>query len=271
MQKQVFFVLLLILSLSAAAMAAPQRIVSLAPSITENLFALGVGDRVVGVTSWCDYPEEAKTKTVVGDALSLNLEVLLSLEPDLVVGDSTLVQGHLETLESFGIPTFVVSPSTIAEVQHSLIELGEAVGEPKKGEELAAAMAARLAELTGSVQRSFKPRVWLEVWNDPFMTAGPGSFMHELVELAGGENIAADAGSPWPVFSEEVVIERDPQVIILTNYNLIEALNRPAWQGTSALQNGHVYEVNADLYARSTPRILDAVEGLIAILDGIEP
>ncbi|MDI9460150.1 MAG: helical backbone metal receptor, partial [Bacillota bacterium] len=165
----------------------------------------------------------------------------------------TLVQGHLETLESFGIPTFVVSPSTIAEVQHSLIELGEAVGEPKKGEELAAAMAARLAELTGSVQRSFKPRVWLEVWNDPFMTAGPGSFMHELVELAGGENIAADAGSPWPVFSEEVVIERDPQVIILTNYNLTEALNRPAWQGTSALQNGHVYEVNADLYARRLP------------------
>ena len=140
----------------------------MAPSITENLFALGVGDRVVGVTSWCDYPEEAKTKTVVGDALSLNLEVLLSLEPDLVVGDSTLVQGHLETLESFGIPTFVVSPSTIAEVQHSLIELGEAVGEAqRRGEELAAAMAARWQSLPAVCSAAYKPRVWLEVWNDP--------------------------------------------------------------------------------------------------------
>jgi iron complex transport system substrate-binding protein len=269
-------VLLLVVTMTAfmsanAFGAAPQRIVSLAPSITENLFALGVGDRVVGVTSWCDYPAETKERTVIGDALNLNLEVLLSLEPDLVVADATLVQGHMETLKAFGIPTFVIAPSTIADIQESLIELGKAVGAEERGRELAAAMAARLEELTERAQRSFRPRVWLETWNDPLMTVGPGSFLHELIELAGGENIARDADTPWPIFSEELVIERDPQVIILTCFNLEEALSRPSWQTTSAMRNGYVYEVNPDPYARTTPRILDALEELIDIFDGVQP
>lgn len=271
MRKSLALALVLVFSLTMAAAAAPQRIVSLAPSITENLFALGVGERVVGVTSWCTYPEEAQSRTVVGDALNLNLEVLLSLEPDLVVGDATLVQGHLETLESLGIPTFVIAPSTIAEVEASLVELGAVVGVPQRGEELARAMEARLQELVGGIERSFRPRVWIEIWHDPLMTAGPGSFLYELVELAGGENIAGDADNPWPVFSEELVIERDPQVVILTSYNLEEALSRPAWQATSAFKNGHVYEVNPDIYSRSTPRILDALAELIAILDETRP
>ncbi|HHT68931.1 MAG TPA: ABC transporter substrate-binding protein, partial [Firmicutes bacterium] len=108
--------------------AAPQRIVSLAPSITENLFALGVGEQVVGVTSWCDYPQEARTKMVIGDAINLNMELLLVLEPDLVIGDSTLVQSHLDSLEALGIPTYVVGPTSVAEVQASLIDLGRVVG-----------------------------------------------------------------------------------------------------------------------------------------------
>lgn len=132
-------------------------------------------------------------------------------------------------------------------------------------------MEARLQELVGGIERSFRPRVWIEIWHDPLMTAGPGSFLHELVELAGGENIAGDADNPWPVFSEELVIERDPQVVILTSYNLEEALSRPAWQATSAFKNGHVYEVNPDIYSRSTPRILDALAELIAILDETRP
>lgn len=270
MKKRWIFLLIMLFALNVGvAHAAPQRIVSLAPSITENLFALGAGDRVVGVTSWCDYPAEARSKEIIGDAMNLNLELLLSLEPDLVVGDSTLVQSHLESLEGLGIATFVVGPTTVAEVQSSLIDLGEAVGEKEKGEELAEAMEVRLAELVGSVQRSRKVRVFMEIWNEPLMTVGPGSFMHELIVLAGGENIAGDSPTPWPVFSGEVVIERDPEVIILTSFNLEEALNRSAWQVTTALQNGDVYEVNPDLYSRTTPRLLDALSELIEILDAV--
>lgn len=249
--------------------AAPQRIVSLAPSITENLFALGVGEQVVGVTSWCDYPQEARTKMVIGDAINLNMELLLVLEPDLVIGDSTLVQSHLDSLEALGIPTYVVGPTSVAEVQASLIDLGRVVGAEEKGEELAEAMGSRLQELVDTVQRSEKPRVFMEIWNEPLMTVGPGSFMDELIVVAGGENIAGDSPNPWPMFSEELVIERDPEVVILTSFNLSEALAREAWKVTSAFRNGHVYEVNPDLYSRTTIRLLDALAELIEILDRV--
>ena len=109
--------------------------------------------------------------------------------------------------------------------------------------------------------------MFMEIWNEPLMTVGPGSFMHELIVLAGGENIAGDSPTAWPVFSEELVIERDPEVVILTSYNLEEALARPAWQVTTAMQNGDVYEVNPDLYSRTTPRLLEALVEMIEILD----
>ncbi|HBG01057.1 MAG TPA: cobalamin-binding protein [Firmicutes bacterium] len=262
------FALLLVLNVNVV-QAAPQRIVSLAPSITENLFALGVGEQVVGVTSWCDYPEAAASKTVIGDAMNLNMELLLSLEPDLVVGDSTLVQGHLARLTELGIPTFVVGPTTVAEVQASLILLGEAVGAKDKGEELAKEMEMRLDELVRGAERPRKVRVFMEIWNEPLMTAGPGSFMDELIVLAGGENIAGDSPTAWPVFSEELVLERDPEIVILTSYNLEEALGRSAWQVTTAMKNGDVYEVNPDLYSRTTPRLLEALADLIELLDAV--
>jgi len=246
--------------------AAPRRIVSLVPSVTENLFALGVGERVVGVTAWCDYPAQAAEKTVIGDAFNLNLELLLSLEPDLIVGDANLVAGTIETLEGFGLSVLVVEPTNLAEVRESLIQLGDAVGAPEKGRELAAAMEKRQKELVAGVDVAERLRVFVEVWNEPLMTAGPGSFMDELIVLAGGENIAQDADNPWPTFSEELVIDRDPQVVILTGFNLDEVLRRSAWQDITALQTKAVFEVDPDLYARTTPRLLDALEEMISIL-----
>jgi iron complex transport system substrate-binding protein len=269
-KRMTLLLLVLLLALSVGLVqAAPQRIVSLAPSVTENLFALGVGDRVVGVTSWCDYPEEATTKTIIGDAMSLNLEVLLSLEPDLVVGDANLVAGYLETLAEFGIPVFVVAPTTLQEVQESLISIGEAVGAEIEGWALATAMENRLNGLLARINRTETVRVFVEIWNEPLMSAGPGSFIDELIVLAGGENIAGDADNPWPVFSEEVVIDRDPEVVILTGFNLEEVLGRSAWQSTTALKQGAVYEVDPNLYSRTTPRLLDALEEMIGILDAV--
>lgn len=270
MKKRFVLVFILVLTLSSFGQAAPQRIISLVPSITENFFALGVGEQIVGVTEWCDYPAEATSIAKVADMMTLNIELILSLEPDLVVADSNLVQGHIETLQELNIPTLVVAPTTLAEVAESLIAIGTGVGVKEKGEELAREMNHRLAELTASVERDVKPRVFIEVWNEPVMTAGPGSFMDELIVLAGGQNIAFDAPTPWPTFSEEVVIERDPEVVILTNFNLEEALGRSAWQITTAMKNGDVYEVNPDLYSRTSVRILDALEELIEILDSLE-
>lgn len=252
------------------AQAAPERIVSLVPSITENLFALGVGDKVVGVTTWCNYPLEAAERVAVGDAFNLNLEVLLSLEPDLVVGDDTLVHSYLEQLTELGIPVFAVAPTNLQEVMDSLVSLGEAVGAEEQGERLAGEMAHRLDSLLASVPSGKKPRVFVEIWNEPLSTVGPGSFIDELISLAGGENIAADTGNPWPQFSEELVIARDPEVLILTNFNKDDVLNRTAWQDLSAVRSGRIYEVDSDIYVRTTPRLLDALEELIEIFHSIE-
>lgn len=266
----ILLALVVLLTISGAAAAAPRRIVSLAPSITENLFALGAGDRVVGVTSWCDYPAEAATKTVIGDAMNLNLELLLSLEPDLVVGDATLVASHIDTLRELGVEVFVIEPTTLAGVRESLVELGDAIGAPDKGRELADAMEKRQNELVAEVLSTEKVRVFVEIWNEPLMTVGPGSFIHELIVLAGGENIAQDADNPWPTFSEELVIDRDPQVVILTSFNLAEVLQRGSWQETTALRTNAVFEVDPNLYSRTTPRLLDALEEMILILADVK-
>lgn len=250
--------------------AAPERIVSLVPSLTENLFALGVGDKVVGVTSWCTYPPEAQERTVVGDAFNLNIEVLLSLEPDLVLADSTLVSSHIDNLRALGIEVVTISPTTVEEVIESMVTLGAVVGAEQAGQELADQMRERLAQLTSMVPAGSSKRVFVEIWHEPLSTVGPGSYLHELINLAGGENIAADTGQAWPQFSEEQVIARDPEVVILTNFNLNEALQRPAWQGLAAYREGAVYEVNPDLYVRPTPRLLDGLAELIHLLHGVE-
>ena len=246
----------------------PQRIVSVTPSVTEALFALG--DKVVGVTSWCTYPPEATERTIIGDAFNLNMEVLLSLQPDLVIGDSTLVAGHIEQLRALGIEVGTIDPTTLDEVIDSMITLGELVGDQKGGQALSENMRSRLSELTSHVPAGSSKRVFVEIWYEPLMTVGPGSFLDELINLAGGENIAADTGQPWPQFSEEQVLARDPEVIILTNYNKAEALQRPAWQNLAAYKTGDVYEVNPDLYVRSTPRLLDGLAELISFIHGVE-
>lgn len=270
MKKHFSIILVVLLLLTTGLVqAAPQRIVSLTPSVTENLFALGVGDRVVGVTSWCTYPLEAQTRTIVGSSSNLNLEVLLSLEPDLVIGDSGLVAAHLQTLQELGVPVLIVNPTTLKETKDTLILMGQAVGAEVQGWSLATEMESRLQELVESIERTEKVRVFVEIWNEPLMSAGPGSFMDELINLAGGENVAGDTDSPWPVISEEIVIDRDPQVVILTSYNLEEALGRSAWQDITAYKNGDVLEIDPDIYSRTTTRLLDALEEMIGILDSV--
>lgn len=270
MKKRLSLVLIVVLMLSASLVqAAPQRIVSLTPSVTENLFALGVGDRVVGVTSWCTYPAEAQTRTIVGSSSNLDLEVLLDLEPDLVIGDTGLVSAHLQALADLGIPLLAVNPTTLKETQETLIVLGKAVGAEVQGWALATEMENRLAELTQGVKQEDRPLVFVEIWNEPLMSAGPGSFMDELINLAGGINVAGDTGSPWPVISEEIVIDRDPDLIILTCYNLEEALGRSAWQDITAYKQDAIFEIDPDIYSRTTPRLLDALEEMISMVDSV--
>lgn len=261
----VLLTLVMILMLSSHVFGAPQRIVSLTPSTTELVFAVGVGDRLVGVTAWCDYPPEAQEIPVIGDAFNLNLEVLLNLEPDLIIGDANLVGRYVEKLNEVGIEVYSVTPNSVQEVIDSLIDLGELLGNPELGRQAATRMEEDIQSLLNRVPGGPSPRVFVETWSEPLSTVGPGSFIHEIVDMAGGINIAEDAKEPYAQFSEEQVIARDPEVILLTNYNKEEVLGRSAWQDLSAVQKGQVFEINPDLFVRGTPRLVDGLRILIEL------
>lgn len=243
----------------------PQRIVALSPSITENLFAVGAGEQVVGVSAYSTYPREAARLPVVSDAVQVNLERLLSLEPDLVVGDVQVVRAHVERLQALGVPVFAVDVPDLESLFETLLLLGRMTGHQETAQALVEGLRARVAAVearTGHLPADQRPLVFVEVWHEPLMTAGPGSFIDELVTRAGGRNLAFDAPTPWPTYSVETVLARDPEVILLTNRYREEVLARPAWQEVRAIQTGRVYEVEPDWLTITGPRLVDGLEAL---------
>lgn len=246
----------------------PQRIIALSPSLTENLFAVGAGRQVVGVSAYSDYPPEAATLPVVSDAVQVNLERVLSLEPDLVLADLQVVQAHAERLEALGIPVFAVNVPNLEALFDTLLLLGRVTGHEATARELVAVLRARVAAVlarTRAIPEEGRPLVFVEVWHEPLMTAGPGSFIDELVTLAGGRNLAHDAPNPWPTYSVETVLARNPDVILLTNRYRDEVLARPAWQGVRAIQTGRVHEVEPDWLTITGPRLVDGLETLAGL------
>ncbi|HHY98088.1 MAG TPA: cobalamin-binding protein [Firmicutes bacterium] len=252
--------------------APPKRIVSIAPSNTEILYALGVSDKIVGVTTACDYPSQAKQKEKVGGA-ELNFEKIVALSPDVVFAVASLQKTAIEKLERLGITVVAVDPQTLDDVARAMELIGRASGaDPNKVKEVVDTFRQRKNRVESSVSkqaRSKKVRVFVEIWNKPLMTAGPGTFIDEIIRLAGGENIAFDAKNPWPQFSEELVIQRDPEVILLTGNNLEEVMGRATWRNISAVKNRRVYEINPDILVRPGPRLVDGLEEVARCLRDI--
>lgn len=244
----------------------PQRIISLTPSVTEMLFALEVGSRVVGVTNYCNYPAEALNIAKIGDT-NLNFERILELQPDLIIGVGSMQAEDINKLLSLGQKVFVIEAVKIADIPRQMRVLGRVLGNGGVGEKIATNFENGIAAIQKKVsQQTARPRVFIEIWNEPLMTAGPKTFMDELIVMAGGSNIAGDSPNPWPQFSMETVIQRNPEVIILTCYNKAEVLKRKAWAGISAIKNGRVFEINPDIYSRPAPRLLDALSEMYSLL-----
>ncbi|MFO7173543.1 MAG: cobalamin-binding protein [Bacillota bacterium] len=243
--------------------AEPRRILSLAPSNTEILFALGLGDRVVGVDNFSDYPPEAASLPRVGDLMNPNYEAMAALSPDLAlaIGGS---EEFWQKLEELGVPVVVIQPNTVAEVIDSIRLVGRVTGAAEAADALARSMADRVEAVQHQAARlSHRPRVFWEVWDDPLMSAGPGSFFDDMIRLAGGVNVVGDAESPWPQVSPEAVIARDPEVIITTQAEWAERLRSgalPAWSGTTAVRQGRIYVVEDNLVSRPGPRIVEGLE-----------
>lgn len=248
-----------------------EKIVSLAPSHTEILFAIGAGEKVVGVTTADDYPEEVKEIEKVGGFDGWNLEMIIALEPDLVINYGQGSEEDNKRFEEAGIVVASFLPETIDDVMDTIEKIGVLTGNSDKAKEVVEDMKSERDEIISKVKDLETKRVFYEVYNDPLMTAGPGSFIDELITLAGGDNIAKDADSPYPQYDVEKLIEKNPEVYLIPNDSTttLETLKeRPGFENIDAIKNSQVYSLDANIVSRPGPRI---IEGLKEIAKAIHP
>ena len=246
--------------------AEPERIISLAPGHTETLYALGLGDRVVGVTEYCNYPPEATEKPMVGGFSNIDLEQVVGLEPDLVLATSMHVAETVPALQEHGVTVFVADPQTVLEVLETTRTIGQITGQDEAAKVLIARMQERIDAVQETIGDAPRPKVFWELGPELY-TAGPGSFLNDLILVAGGENVAADADSPWPQLSMEAIVLKDPDVVVLADHNYGETAEmvkeRPGWKDIAAVREGRIIEItNDDIVSRPGPRIVEGLEFL---------
>lgn len=242
----------------------PSRIVSLAPSHTEILFKLGLEDKIIGVTNWCDYPVEAQNKEKVGDAFSVNVEKIIELSPDLVLQYGPGNEEVNKQLRDAGISVLCYEPESIDEVIDLINEIGKITGAGALAKTTTVDMMSKRDYIINTVKDAEKVKVFYEVSDEPLITAGPGSFIDELITLAGGENIASDAEGPYPQFDIEKLIERDPDVYLANKYSddkTVESIkNNNGYEALSAVKNDRIYILDPNIVSRPGPRIVDGLE-----------
>lgn len=249
----------------------PQRLITLAPSNTEIVYALGIGDRLVAVSDYSDYPPEAATRPKVG-YIRVDIERVIGYNPDLVLATGAQRQQVTPQLRQRGLKVITLDPKNLENVFDNILLVGRATGQTAAAEKLVADLKARVKQIESGVrQAGTRPRVFFELDKSLF-TVGPGSFIHDLIVRAGGENIAGDADRPYPQLSLEVLLQRDPEVIIITDIGQYggetpESVRaRPGWQSVSAVRNNRVVPINPDLVNRPGPRIVDGFEAIARAL-----
>ncbi|MCO8121056.1 helical backbone metal receptor [Stieleria sp. TO1_6] len=249
------------------------RIISLSPATTELLFALDLGPAVVGATKHCNFPAAALTIPRVGSGTleSINLEAIVAAKPDLVLCKWDTHQPLLQSLERMQIPALAIGPQSLDELFEEAGWIGQLTGRESQADALVAAMTARRQKLTGIAQR-LRPdpavKVFYEVWDDPLMTAGPDSFIDEIMSMAGLENIIQDTTIRFPRISAETVLRGDPDLILAPTTHFLdvdidEIRARPGWDSVTAVQQGNIHLISGDEISRCGPRVLDALAEVI--------
>jgi len=248
-----------------------RRIVSLAPHITEILFAAGAGERVVGTSDYSDYPPAAKRIARIGDYTNVDLETVVALKPDLVIGWQTgNSAGDLDQLKRLGIPLFLSEPDRIEDVAGNLERFGELAGTSNIAVPAATAYRARLAQLRQQYSNRPQVRTFYQVWADPPITVGGSQIIGNAIRLCGGVNVFADLAQMAPVVSIEAVLAADPEVIVASGPNetrpdWLDAWRR--WPQLTAAARDNLFFIPPDLIQRQTPRLLDAIEQLCRDLE----
>jgi len=251
------------------AKAGKMRLVTLAPNLAENCFALSQGSNIIATSEYTDYPEEAKKIPTVGAFSSPSLEKLLVLSPDLILVTDGTPLAVVERLRKMGRELYADDPKSLLGIVGAIRSLSVVLGVPDRGFEVALSMhrsIARVAETAKKLTR--KPAVYVEIWNSPLTSAGEGTFVSDLISIAGGSNIADEANTPWPVLSEEYVISHNPDVIVVASgMGSGDVSGRTAFSTINAVKQGHVYDIVGDYIFRPSPRI---VRGLEMIADYVQ-
>lgn len=248
-----------------------RRIISLSPHITEILFAAGAGDRIVGTVDYSDYPPAAKTIARIGNYTNLDLEAIIALKPDLVIGWLTgNSPGEVQTLKRLGIPLFWSEPDRIEDVAGNLEEFGKLAGTSSVAEPAAAGYLGRLAELRQRFSGRPPVRTFYQIWADPPITVGRSQIIGSAIQLCGGVNIFDNLTSMAPVVSIEAVLAADPEVIVASGMDAarpdwLDAWRR--WPLLTAVARNNLFSIPPDLMQRSTPRLLDGAEQLCRDLE----
>ncbi|HTH50453.1 MAG TPA: cobalamin-binding protein [Pyrinomonadaceae bacterium] len=237
-----------------------KRAVSLAPSVTENVFAVGAGDRLVGVTTFCNYPEEAKGIAKIGDTMTPNMEAIVALKPDVVlVSTASQVEAFTKTLAQNHIAVYVMDPATLTDVFNSLERLAALFGTTDKLQKVLPGLRNRAGDVELKAGNLPKTRVFVQISREPLFTIGKTAFLNDVINKAGGASVTADVETAFPKLSKETASALDPEVIILSDSEDDQEPNE-AFKNSAAVKNGRVYKINADIISRPGPRLVDALE-----------
>lgn len=250
----------------------PQRVVSLAPSITEIVFALDQGHRLQGVTTYSDFPPEAVKLPKVGSYVHLDLEKIVALKPDLCIaikdGNPRVIAQRLESLK---IPVYAVDPNNLETIMKTVLEIGTLLNAKDRANQLVQNMDLRIQKVKSLVAKTtHRPRVFLQIGVSPIVSAGTHTFIHELIVIAGGINLSAGP-IPYPRFSREKVLALSPEIIIITSMARSAVFEKvkaewEKWPNMPAVRNQRIYVEDSNFFDRPTPRLVDGLELLIRLI-----
>ena len=237
-----------------------ERAISLAPNLTENIFAIGAGDKLVGVTTYCNFPTQTSQIQKVGDTLNPNIETIIALKPDVVfISTASQIEAFTNQLAKQNIAVFVTNPNSLTDVLANLKKLGELFGTTANTEKLTADLEKRISAVEQKINGKTSVKVFVQISKEPLFTVGGSSFLTDLIKRAGGESVTANVAEPYPKFSKETALALQPEVIILSESEDNKEPN-DVFKDSPAVKNGKVFKLNADIISRPSPRLVDALE-----------
>ena len=260
----------LIFTARAQAALQSSRIVSLAPSVTETIFALGFGDRLVGVTTYCDYPAEARKIAKIGGFMNPSLESIVAKRPDLVIGVSSAIDPvKAREIERLGFKVNLISLASVSDILSAIKNIARLLGIPESGQKLARQIILRIDRVKRRVALAPRRSILLAVGLRPLVAVGGKNFIDELITLAGGENISRDAAQPWLNLPDEYVVAKAPQVIIEAGMGSERGEFTKHWadlKSIPAVKDGRVYAYPSDKILRPGPRIGEGLEEIARLI-----